>query len=83
VEEEERHPLGVKYFVADAANMNMLESESFDIAFCYMAMMDIQDYEGAISEASRVLKTGGRFVVLMEHPCFTLFRVLDGKAMSG
>jgi SAM-dependent methyltransferase len=83
VEEEQRRPLGVKYFVADAANLNMLESESFDVAFCYMALLDIRDYEGAISEASRVLKTGGRFVVLMEHPCFTLSRVLDGKLVSG
>jgi SAM-dependent methyltransferase len=83
MDEEERQPLGVKYFVADAANLNMLEPESFDIAFCYMALLDIRDYEGAISEASRVLKTGGRFVVLMEHPCFTLYRVLDGRAVTG
>jgi SAM-dependent methyltransferase len=83
VEEEERHPSGVKYFVADAADLNMLESESFDVAFCYMALMDIRDYEGAISETSRVLKTGGRFVVLIEHPCFEFVRFLDGKAVSG
>ena len=51
-EEEERHALGVKYFVADAADLNMLKSESFDVAFCYMALMGIRDYEGAISEAS-------------------------------
>jgi len=83
VDEEERHSLGIKYFVADAANLNMLKSESFDVAFSYMALLDIRNYEGAISEVSRVLKTGGRFVVLMEHPCFTLFRVLDGKVVSG
>jgi SAM-dependent methyltransferase len=81
LEEEKRHPLGIKYFVADAANLSMIESESFDVAFCYMALMDIRDYEGAISEVSRVLKTQGRFVVLIEHPCFTRYRVLDGKAV--
>jgi ubiquinone/menaquinone biosynthesis C-methylase UbiE len=81
-EEEERHPLGVKYFVADAADLSFLESESFDLAFCYMALMDIEDYEGAISEASRVLKTGKRFVVLIEHPCFSFVRVLNGKVVS-
>jgi SAM-dependent methyltransferase len=82
-EDEERHPLGVKYFVADAANLNMLRSDSFDLAYCYMALLDIRDYVGAISEASRVLKTGGRFVILMEHPCFTFVRVLNGKVVSG
>jgi ubiquinone/menaquinone biosynthesis C-methylase UbiE len=83
VEEEKRHPLGVEYFVADAANLNMLESDSFDLAFCYMALMDIQNYEGAISEASRVLKTGGRFVALIEHPCFEVSRALNGKMVCG
>jgi ubiquinone/menaquinone biosynthesis C-methylase UbiE len=81
-EEEERRALGVKYFVADAADLSMLKSESFDIVFCYMALMDIRDYDGAISEASRVLKTGGRFVVVMEHPCFSFVRVLDGKVVG-
>ena len=83
VEEEERNPLGIKYFATDAANLSMLESESFDVVFCYMALMDIRDYEGAISEASRVMKTMGRFVVLIEHPCFTYSRVLDGKVVGG
>ena len=83
VEEEQRHPLGVKYFVANAANLIMLESESFDIAFSHMTIADIRDYEGAISEASRVLKKGGRFVVLMVHPCFTVPRVVDGEVVSG
>jgi SAM-dependent methyltransferase len=62
--------------------MSMLKPESFDVAFCYMALMDIRDYEGAVSEASRVLKTDGRFVVLIEHPCFSFVRVLDGKVVS-
>jgi SAM-dependent methyltransferase len=74
--------LGVKYFVADAADLSFLESESFDLVFCYMALMDIEDYKGAIAEASRVLKTGERFVVLIEHPCFSFVRVLDGKVVS-
>jgi ubiquinone/menaquinone biosynthesis C-methylase UbiE len=81
VEEEKRHPLGVDYFVADAANLSMLESGSFGLAFCFMALMDIKNYEGAISEASRILKTNGRFVAVIEHPCFVRQRVLDGKTV--
>jgi ubiquinone/menaquinone biosynthesis C-methylase UbiE len=74
LKKEETQPLGIQYFVADAANLYMLESDSFDIAFCHMALQDIRDYEEAISEASRVLKIGGRFVVLIPHPCFTVPR---------
>ena len=81
-EEEERHPLGAKYFVADAANLNMLDSEIFDIVCCHMALGDIADYKGAIAEVSRVLKTRGRFIVVMEHPCFSI-RSLDEKMMGG
>jgi len=81
LEEEKRHPLGVEYFVADAANLSMLESNSFDFAFCCMALMDMQNYDGAISEASRILKMGGRFVAVIEHPCFVRSRVLDGKTV--
>jgi ubiquinone/menaquinone biosynthesis C-methylase UbiE len=83
LKKEETQPLGIQYFVADAANLYMLESDSFDIAFCHMALQDIRDYEEAISEASRVLKIGGQFVVLIPHPCFTVPRFIDGKVVSG
>jgi ubiquinone/menaquinone biosynthesis C-methylase UbiE len=81
-EEEERRPLGVRYFAADGANLDMLEPESFDIAYCHMALEDMPDYEGAIVEVSRVLKTEGRFIVVMEHPCFSVISH-RGKMISG
>jgi SAM-dependent methyltransferase len=82
VEEEERNPLGIRYIIADAANLSMLESESFDLAFCYMTIMDIADFERAIAEAARVLKRGGRLVVVMVHPCFDT-RFMDGRMVGG
>ena len=69
-EEELRTPLGIQYQVADASKMNDIESESFDIVISFMALMDIENYEGAIMQASRVLKPGGRFVFISFHPCF-------------
>ena len=82
VEEEQRHPLGVRYIAADAANLDMLGSESFDVASCHMALMDMADYEGVIGEVSRILKHSGRFIAVLEHPCFNT-RTLDGKPVSG
>ena len=83
IEKEKSDPLGVEYVVADAANLSMLKSESFDIVFSHMALMDIADYEGTIAEASRVLKPGGKFAAVIEHPCFEAYRVLNGRAVSG
>lgn len=43
LEEERRKPLGVKYLTSNAADLMDLPSRTFDIAFCFMALMDIQD----------------------------------------
>jgi len=82
IEEEGNRSLRIKYFVANAADLRMLGSGTYDVAYCHMSLDDIADYEGAIAEASRVLKAGGRFVILMEHPCFDT-RSLKGKMVGG
>jgi ubiquinone/menaquinone biosynthesis C-methylase UbiE len=67
---EEREPLGITYHVADAADVAMLEAQTFDAAVCNMGLMDIEDAAGAIREVSRVLRPRGRFVASLSHPCF-------------
>lgn len=67
---EEEDSLGISYHVADAAHLYMLEDSIFDLVICNMALMDIENAEGAIKEVSRVLKTRGRFVASISHPCF-------------
>lgn len=67
---EAREPLGITYHVADAARLDMLADKSFDLVVCQMALMDIPDAAGAVGEAARVLRPGGRFVALFAHPCF-------------
>lgn len=65
-----RNSLKVSYIVSDAARLSVIHSASFDLVFANMSLMDIEDCEGAIREASRVLKPGGRFVASISHPCF-------------
>jgi len=62
--------LGIKYVHSNAAHLDSINENSFDIVFANMSLMDIEDAEGAISEVSRVLKQGGRFVASISHPCF-------------
>ena len=62
--------LKIRYVVTDAARLTTIAKGSFDLVFANMSLMDIEDGEGAIREASRVLKPGGRFVASISHPCF-------------
>ena len=67
---EAQDPLGIRYHRADAAKLEMLADGSFDLVASNMALMDIEDAEGAIREVGRVLRSGGRFVASLCHPCF-------------
>jgi SAM-dependent methyltransferase len=80
VAEESDNPRGITYLHADAADLSGLASNSHDLAFCFMALMDIRDYEGTVAEVSRVLRVNGRFVVVIPHPCFTVPRRSRGNA---
>ncbi len=63
-------PLGIIYHVADTARLDMLADAEFDAVVCNMALMDIEDAAGAIREAGRVLRAGGRLLATLTHPCF-------------
>jgi SAM-dependent methyltransferase len=63
------HPEG-KYHVADAAQLPF-EDGTFELVVSQHSLQDIDDMTGAVREASRVLSTGGAFVVVIEHPMTT------------
>jgi ubiquinone/menaquinone biosynthesis C-methylase UbiE len=67
---ERKEKLGVKYYVSDAAHLKGFRGDYFDIVTCFMALMDVEDYEGAIREVARVMKKRGRFIFSITHPCF-------------
>src|SRR5204863_4864017 len=68
--EKSREPLGIEYRVADAARLEFLRAGTLDLVTCHMALMDIEHADSAIGEVGRVLRTGGRFVAILSHPCF-------------
>ena len=68
--EERRDRLDIHYFRMDASCLKGVSDNYFDIITCFMALHDIEDYEGAVAEAARILKRGGRFVFSIPHPCF-------------
>jgi ubiquinone/menaquinone biosynthesis C-methylase UbiE len=79
--EEAKEKLGICYPVLDAADLEELPSNHFDLVTCFMSLQDIENYEDAISEVARVLKNGGRFIFSIPRPCFETI-IVDGKRIS-
>jgi ubiquinone/menaquinone biosynthesis C-methylase UbiE len=61
---------GLAFRQMDACDLAGIADDSFDLAACNMALMDIKNYRQAISEVSRTLKVKGVFVFSILHPCF-------------
>jgi ubiquinone/menaquinone biosynthesis C-methylase UbiE len=56
-----------RYQVAIAEDLPF-EAGSFDLAVAYNSLMDVDDMQAAVAEASRVLESEGRFAVCIVHP---------------
>jgi SAM-dependent methyltransferase len=55
------------YRVADAASLP-LSDESITLVTAFLSLHDIEDMPGAIAEAARALKRGGRIFMAIVHP---------------
>jgi ubiquinone/menaquinone biosynthesis C-methylase UbiE len=64
----------LEFVEADAADLP-IEDESFDLAVAFMSLQDIDDMQGAVRETSRVLASGGRFVIAVVHPISSGHRI--------
>ena len=61
-----------KYLVLSAEIMAVLLGGRFDAAICVLALQNIKNFQAAILEMSRVLKPGGRCVLVLNHPAFRI-----------
>lgn len=64
----ERYP-EVEFVHTDGSQLPF-EAESFSAAISTFTHTDIDDFAGALRETRRVLKPGGCFVYVGNHPCF-------------
>jgi ubiquinone/menaquinone biosynthesis C-methylase UbiE len=65
---------GIKYQVADAADLRFFSDGSFDAASCIMALQNMEPLGRIVAEMARVLKKEGRLLLVMSHPCFRIPR---------
>lgn len=66
----QRSDAGIRYQVGDARDLEMLPANAFDAAACVLAIQNIHPIQGVFDTVGRRLKAGGKFVIVMMHPCF-------------
>jgi SAM-dependent methyltransferase len=67
---EAGQPLGIRYLRGDAARTDWWDGVAYDGVLCNMALMDIDDLDGALSTVAAVLAPGGWFSFSVFHPCY-------------
>lgn len=68
-EEAKRLALNIRYEHGDAAELPFSDA-SFDAVVANHLFNELPDMEAAVADFARVLRTGGRVIALMLHPCF-------------
>src|SRR2546423_4767045 len=66
----ERSDPSIEYVVGDARKLDFLPSGQFSAVTCILAIQNIDKVPPVFESAARVLSAGGRFVLVMMHPCF-------------
>lgn len=70
IKEASSNGLNIKHYVRNSNDLYGIENDTFDIVLCSMMLMDCEDMDGTVKEASRVLKPSGKLFVSVLHPCF-------------
>lgn len=65
-------PKTISFEVAPADKLDFAQDASFDKALIILALQNIENLQGAIKEAYRVLKPGGNFHIVLNHPAFRI-----------
>jgi ubiquinone/menaquinone biosynthesis C-methylase UbiE len=66
----ERGPSDIAYHVADARELAFLPADHFAAASCVLAIQNIHPIQPVFTGAARMLRPGGRVVIVMMHPAF-------------
>ena len=59
-----------EFSLADITRPLTFDPDSFDIVFCNLVLMDIEQIESVFEECSRILRPGGVFWYSIVHPAF-------------
>jgi SAM-dependent methyltransferase len=60
----------ITYVHGSMTDLSVLKEGDFDIVVAYLSIIDVLDYQPAITEIARVLRPQGQFLFSIVHPCF-------------
>ncbi|TSC86524.1 MAG: hypothetical protein G01um10148_510 [Parcubacteria group bacterium Gr01-1014_8] len=66
-------PADIAYVVASADRIP-LSDVTYDIAICVLALQNIKNLSGTLEQVSKLLKKGGVFAIVLNHPAFRIPR---------
>ncbi|HOP26664.1 MAG TPA: class I SAM-dependent methyltransferase [Candidatus Sabulitectum sp.] len=66
-----RNP-GIRFEVDSCTDLQTIQDNAYDLLVSNYVLMDLPDLRGAVRSFHRVLRRGGRAVVVFSHPCFPL-----------
>ena len=69
---KENSPKGIDFRVGSADKLDFFESDFFDKVVIILALQNIENISGAISECRRVLKAKGKVYIVLNHPAFRI-----------
>ena len=62
------------FLTADVSKKLPLKEKYFDLVVIILALQNIRDIEGVIKNAATYLKSGGKFLIILNHPIFRIPR---------
>ncbi len=74
IAEAKKYGTGIRYDIASAESLSFAQDASFDTVVCVLALQNMEDLPKVCREVVRVLKPGGRFVMVLNHPAFRVLK---------
>lgn len=60
------------FFVSPSHKLDMVQDKTVDTAICILALQNIEKLNETIAEVKKKLVSGGRFVIVLNHPAFRI-----------